>query len=391
MHMNREPGRPAATIAPLALPSVNPRALEDMEPKAGVALCLSGGGYGGMLFNLGSLWRLNELGSLRNIDQISSVSAAAITAGTLAAAWDRLDFDEAGVGRRFVQEVVEPIRRLACETVDVWSIAGAELSQCATGDIVANAYDECLYGGTMLSQLPDYESGRSPQFVFTALNVHSSALVAFSRTCIFDPRVGRIERPNLRLALAIAAATAFSPMMPPVTLRFTELDYTQGTGSDLQRPPFTTRPAFIDAGVCDSLALESASARYRTLLISDGNVRVAPNPELGSDWFAVATHVLQMLGWRDRERRAQRLEDAFASSHDRYQEWRAGAHWSPGVELLYGCAPDALPYSADQSEPQIGETTRFEAMSDRRQEQWVNWGYAACDAGMSNQLVACNS
>ena len=30
----------------------------------GIALCLSGGGYRAMVFHLGALWRLNELGLL---------------------------------------------------------------------------------------------------------------------------------------------------------------------------------------------------------------------------------------------------------------------------------------------------------------------------------------
>jgi NTE family protein len=35
---------------------------ERVEP--GVALCLSGGGYRAMLFHVGAIWRLNELGYL---------------------------------------------------------------------------------------------------------------------------------------------------------------------------------------------------------------------------------------------------------------------------------------------------------------------------------------
>ena len=36
---------------------------EDSTISEGTVLCLSGGGYRGMLFNLGALWRLNELGA----------------------------------------------------------------------------------------------------------------------------------------------------------------------------------------------------------------------------------------------------------------------------------------------------------------------------------------
>ena len=51
---------------------------ERVEP--GVALCLSGGGYRAMLFHLGAIWRLNELGRLPTLDRVSSVSGGSITA-----------------------------------------------------------------------------------------------------------------------------------------------------------------------------------------------------------------------------------------------------------------------------------------------------------------------
>ena len=62
------------------------------RPRPGVALCLSGGGYRAMVFHLGVLWRLNELGYLARLDRISSVSGGSITAGLLGLRWGRLDF-----------------------------------------------------------------------------------------------------------------------------------------------------------------------------------------------------------------------------------------------------------------------------------------------------------
>ena len=49
------------------------------ELEDSVALCLSGGGYRAMLFHLGALWRLNELGYLKKLARISSVSGGSIT------------------------------------------------------------------------------------------------------------------------------------------------------------------------------------------------------------------------------------------------------------------------------------------------------------------------
>ena len=65
----------------------------------GIALCLSEGGYRAMLFHLGGIIRLNEMGQLKTIARVSSVSAGSITAGVLGQAWRRLDFSAGPVAR----------------------------------------------------------------------------------------------------------------------------------------------------------------------------------------------------------------------------------------------------------------------------------------------------
>src|SRR5436853_4611803 len=84
-----------------------------------LGLCLSGGGYRAMLFHLGALWRLNELGCLTKLDRISSVSGGSITAGVLAVNWPHLDFDRDGIAQQFIPLVVDPVRNLASKTIDV--------------------------------------------------------------------------------------------------------------------------------------------------------------------------------------------------------------------------------------------------------------------------------
>lgn len=49
-------------------------------PTDGVAVCLSGGGYRAMMFHVGALWRLHELGLLAQATRVSSVSGGSITA-----------------------------------------------------------------------------------------------------------------------------------------------------------------------------------------------------------------------------------------------------------------------------------------------------------------------
>jgi len=77
--------------APATLESIQPvsgTATETRGPRPGSALCLSGGGYRAMLFHLGTLWRLNQLGFLRKLARVSSVSGGSITAGVLGLAYE---------------------------------------------------------------------------------------------------------------------------------------------------------------------------------------------------------------------------------------------------------------------------------------------------------------
>ena len=46
------------------------------DQRAGIALCLSGGGFRAAIFHLGAARRLNELGILSRVDTISAVFGA---------------------------------------------------------------------------------------------------------------------------------------------------------------------------------------------------------------------------------------------------------------------------------------------------------------------------
>ena len=74
---------------------------EESGPTPGIALCLSGGGYRAMLFHVGALTRLNELGYLPKIDRVSSVSGGSITAGVLGKQWRHLRFNGVGSAENF--------------------------------------------------------------------------------------------------------------------------------------------------------------------------------------------------------------------------------------------------------------------------------------------------
>src|SRR6185436_14914873 len=115
------------------------------RPEPGVGLCLSGGGYRAMLFHVGSLWRLNQLGYLPKLARISSVSGGSITAGVLGFKWGRLDFDGNGVARAFDAEVVQPVRGLASTTIDEGAILGGVFLPGSISDKIVDAYRQHLF------------------------------------------------------------------------------------------------------------------------------------------------------------------------------------------------------------------------------------------------------
>jgi NTE family protein len=233
-------------------------------PEAGAGLCLSGGGYRAMVFHIGVLWRLYEAGLLGSLKRISSVSGGSITAGVLALKWRKLSFDPARLKTDFVPEVVTPLRGLAGETIDADSVITGTLFPGSISDRIAAAYDEHLFHGATLQDMPD-----APRFVINATNVQSGVLWRFMKPFMRDYRVGEVKNPTVPLAKAVAASSAFPPVLSPCELRLKENDFTPNSGDDLQRRPFTTHVFLTDGGVYDNLGLETVWKRYQTVLVSD--------------------------------------------------------------------------------------------------------------------------
>jgi NTE family protein len=220
------------------------------QPEPGAGLCLSGGGYRAMVFHLGVLWRLYEAGLLREVKRISSVSGGSITSGVLALKWKRLSFDPARLRADFVPEVVTSVRRLARETIDAEAIILGVVLPGRVSDRVAAAYDEHLFKGATLQDLPD-----EPRFVINATNVQSGAIWRFMKPYMRDYRVGEVRKPTIPLSKAVAASSAFPPVLSPVELRLDPESFTPNSGLDLQRQPFTSKVILSDGGVYDNLGL----------------------------------------------------------------------------------------------------------------------------------------
>jgi NTE family protein len=344
-------------------------------PARGTALCLSGGGYRAMLFHLGALWRLNEFGYLPKLDRVSSVSGGSITAAVLGTRWAQLSFGAGGVAGNFREMVVEPVRRLGGKTIDAFSIIGGALGPGTIADKVAGAYRQQLFQDLTLQDLPD-----RPRFVINATNVQSGALWRFSKPYMRDYRVGEVKNPSVEMAVAVAASSAFPPVLSPLRLNLDEESFTPGSGLDLQREPYTTEVILTDGGVYDNLGLETAWKGFDTTLVSDGGGKMEPEPEPKHDWVRHSRRVLDLIDNQVRSLRKRQVIEAFKAGR------REGTYWGIRTNIAdYGLA-NALDCPPAKTALLANIATRLKRLEPETQERLINWGYAVCDAALRRHV-----
>jgi NTE family protein len=343
---------------------------ERLEP--GVALCLSGGGYRAMLFHVGAIWRLNELRYLPKLDRVSSVSGGSITAGALGMNWSRLQFDDDGFAGNLDEQFVQPIRSIASKTIDMGAVFGGILLPGTISDRVAGAYRKHVFGHTGLQDLPD-----RPRFVINATNVQTGSLWRFSKPYMADYMVGLVRNPKVELAIAVAASSAFPPILSPVQLSIDPTNFDPAERGPLHEPPYTSDVVLADGGVYDNLGLETAWKRYTTILVSDGGGKMGPQPKPKHDWARHAYRTLGIIDTQVRNLRKRQVVSGYLNGD------RQGTYWGIRSHIGdYGPPAGSLP-CPDASALRLAQTaTRLKEMDAALQERLINWGYAICDAGM---------
>lgn len=373
-----------ASLAPVTLAPTRPEEVAEERPKPehGIALCLSGGGYRAMLFHLGALWRLNELGYLPKIRRVCSVSGGSITAGALGVAWNALDFTgrEPDVAANFNEKVVLPVRQLARRTIDWVATASGLLSFvgfASSSAVVSRAYRRHLYGRHTLQALPARRDG--PEFCIVAANLQSGVLWHFTRDFAGDYLVGWMPKPEIGIAEAVAASSAFPPFLAPAVFNI-EGKMRRSRLSRLHDGEFIKRAVLADGGVYDNLGLEPAWKYFDTILASDGGMKLVPIERPRFNWLSQLLRVRDIADHQVRGLRSRWLVGSYRARPGD-ENHREGAYWGIrttiseyGVETLE-CPPSRVALLANVQ-------TGLSRIEDPTQERLINWGYAVCDAAM---------
>ena len=353
--------------------------------EAGIGIALSGGGFRAMLFHAGALLRFDELGLLAQTKRFSSVSGGSIATGYLACVWSKLKQDGF---RNFKSTFVEPILEFSGQKIDVVDALTGSLPWTSAAEEVADSYDRHLFAKRTLQDLPD-----EPRFVFCATNLQSGVLWRFSKPYAGDYVVGRLDQPKLRLALAVAASSAFPPLLSPLALTLPEGSFKSwengpGPVPDAELAQFRKRILLTDGGVYDNHGIEPIVKRYATVFVSDGGAPFSRQSELGTDWISQLRRVLDVTDNQVRALRRRDLIDRLIAGNliadeaklvNEHAIGRMGAYWGIDTDPRKLNPPGALPCEPSATHKLAQVSTRLSDLGAQTSKQLVNWGYAICD------------
>jgi NTE family protein len=248
------------------------------EERKGIGLSLSGGGFRATLFHLGALRRLNELGILKQLGTISSVSGGSILNGYLAS---RLPAPLPSGIQDFEREVSAPVRAFCKLDIRRWPALERLVPGINNSEQLAHQYEENLTEGKLLQDIP-----AAPVHVFCTTDLAYGVNWTSEKAQSGDYQAGFEATPaGWKLSTTIAASSCFPPVFKPMGLN---LDPARLQGGKAKAGPArdaTIRGAtFSDGGVYDNLGLEPIWKDHEFVLSSDGGALFPTGGDTGFAW-----------------------------------------------------------------------------------------------------------
>jgi NTE family protein len=350
-------------------------------------LALSGGGIRATLFHLGALLRINQLGKLREIDRISSVSGGSIAAGLLAVAWPDLTW-EGGRATNLRERFAMQVMRLAKMPLDVPIVALGLVPGINPANVLAQVLDRFFFEDRTLQDLPDRADG--PRFVFNATELATGTDFRFSKAYLGSYLLGVVCDPKVRLADAVAASASFPPFVSPLVLRFDPAEFRWVSGARLfNRKDLLSQIALLDGGAYDNCALEPITDRCHTYLVSDagGNLNV---DGARWEWGLWSRQLKRTLDIAVAQARAQRRHALFPRrpmvppGADAAAPEHPVAFWRTLTDPSKYTKP--TPFAVAQGWPEYLSAlpTRLWPFSVADRHWLVNWGYLTADLALRN-------
>ncbi len=343
--------------------------------RKGIALALSGGGFRATLFHLGAILRLNELGLLRQLNRVVSVSGGSIAAGCLAQAWSSIDWED-DRATNLDAVVTAQLRSFCRRDLDAPAVLEGFITPGRTPvRMLRRAYEKHLFGDFPLRKLP-----WRPSFIFQSTNLGTGRAFRFGRDYVADYLIGSASSEGITLATAVAASSAFPPLLSPLTLRMKASGFRRLPGAHLyDRPGFRTELQLSDGGIYDNLALESAWDS-EIVLVSDAGAPFEHSATPGAAWHRQAARALDIATAQARALRRRWLIDQYVRGV------RRGAYWGITTRIS-DYRMNSVRISSRLQERLSTLRTRLNCFTDEEQEQLINLGYAMSDAACRSYMA----
>jgi len=301
--------------------------LSDSDPK--IALCLSGGGYRAALFHLGALRRLNELGILKRLDSISSVSGGSIISGFLAKQCAQYKAKEKIVSN-WDREIAFPFKAFCQHDIRTGPILRRILVPWwRDAQVIAleKIFDK-WFQRLKLSDLP-----LRPRFIFCATDILFGVNWIFERNKVGDYRAGYLKpSPHWTVAKAVAASSCFPPIFDPMRVG---KEFAQERSKHMEiserKRQYLNKIRLCDGGIYDNIGLEPVWKNHDIVIVSDGGApfkvfTAQAGLRLWKRYFDIAAN--QAMGIRKRWLIAQFHTQTI--KNESVQFLKQGCYWSIG-------------------------------------------------------------
>ena len=329
-----------------------------------VGFCLSGGGYRAMLFHAGAIFRMNELGLLRKLDRISSVSGGSMTAAALAVAYPKFQYDANDRASNLAATFLKPLLDQASDSIDVGSAFAGLSPFTSAAAQAAESYDKNLTRGVRLGQLP-----ARPLFVFNATSLMTGVTMRFRPDYVADYHIGQLKGLDIPLADVVAASAAFPPVLSPTVVDISSGSLVPETKGPLGQPPYTNTAVLTDGGVYDNMATETVWKRCRTIFVSNAGKPFGFEKSPAHNWLQQSLRVLDIAMDQAEDLRERILVHAYEVGGRRGAMWGLTAGLSNPADRPQMLTP--AEFTAAQNVP-----TRLTRFSKSDQALLLKAGYA---------------
>lgn len=356
--------------------------------RAGIALCLSGGGYRAALFHLGALTRLNELGALGQLDAISAVSGGSILAAHLAQQlrpWPQQRVDD------WQARVIDPFRAFTRKNIrTLWVLRRGLPWNWADSTVAVESLVSRYQRDITQLALPELPS--HPEFVFCATDMAFGGNWVSERSHVGSYLAGYAHPdPPWPVARAVAASSCFPPAFEPMRLRLApeafagghfgseDGEVALGAHKQAERDRLIRGLRLTDGGVYDNMAVEPVWKTKRVVLVSDGGATFDFKPDAGP-----LKRIARYEGIQGRQAAAVRKRWLIASFQ---QGLMSGAYWGIGSDVThYEHGGDG--YSAALVDDVISEVrTDLDYFAEAEAAVLQNHGYWLADAAMRSHMA----